>query len=299
MLQLKGIMPPVATPFDADGNLDLTSLSDNVSRYNDTGLAGYVALGSNGEAVHLTPTERAEVIATIKNAATARHTIIAGINEFAPRAALAAIQAAKDGGADVALVVTPYFYKGAMTQPVLENYFKVVADASPLPVMIYNVPQNTGVVIDPKTIARLAAHENIIGLKDSSGNMGAMVETLRLVPDDFAVFVGNGGILYPALAMGARGAVLAVANVAPQACVDLFESVTAGNHEKARDLQKRLGPVSNLVTAGLGVSGLKAALNLLGYRGGRPALPLLSLNESDQDKVKSTLRDSGLFPEME
>ncbi len=299
MLQLKGIMPPLATPFDADGHLDLSSLSENVSRYNDTRLAGYVALGSNGEAVHLTTTERAEVIATIKRAAAARHTIIAGINEFSPRAALAAIGAAADGGADVALVVTPYFYKGAMTQTVLANYFQVVADASLLPLMIYNVPQNTGVVIDPKTVAALAAHENIIGLKDSSGNMGAMVETLRVVPGDFAVFVGNGGILYPSLAMGAAGAVLAVANLAPDVCVDIFDAVGTGNQEGAKELQKRLAPVSQIVTAGLGVAGLKAALNLIGYRGGLPCPPLMSLSESDLDKVKSTLRESGLFPEVE
>jgi 4-hydroxy-2-oxoglutarate aldolase len=299
MLQLKGIMPPLATPFDADGNLDLSSLAENVSRYNETGLAGYVALGSNGEAVHLTSTERAQVIATIKQSATARHTIIAGINEFSPRAANEAIRAAADGGADVALVVTPYFYKGAMTQSVLANFFKTVADASPLPVMIYNVPQNTGVVIDAKTIAGLAEHENIIGLKDSSGNMGAMIETLRLVPDDFTVFIGNGGILYPGLAMGAVGAVLAVANIAPQACVDLFNAVNVGNHEQAKALQKRLTPVAHIVTAGLGVSGLKAALDLLGYRGGFPCLPLLGLNENDKDKVRSTLRESGLFPDLE
>ncbi len=299
MLQLKGILPPLATPFDADGNVDLSSLAENVSRYNDTGLAGYLALGSNGEAVHLTSTERAQVIATIKQAAALHHIIIAGINEFSPRAASAAIYAAKDAGADVALVVTPYFYKGAMTQTVLVNYFKTVADASPLPVMIYNVPQNTGVVIDAKTIAELAAHENIVGLKDSSGNMGAMIDTLRLVPDEFTVFVGNGGILYPSLAMGARGAVLAVANIAPQACVDLFDAFNAGNHEKAKDLQKRLAPVAHIVTAGLGVSGLKAALELIGYRGGFPCLPLLGLNENDKAKVKSTLRESGLFPELE
>lgn len=299
MLQLKGIMPPLATPFDGDGKVDLISLSENVARYNDTGLAGYVALGSNGEAVHLSPSERAQVVATIKGAATATHTIIAGINEFSVRAAIEAIHAAKDAGADAALVITPYFYKGAMTQAVLENYFNRVADASPLPLLIYNVPQNTGVVVDAKTIAALALHENITGLKDSSGNMGAMIETLRLVPDDFTVFVGNGGILYPGLAMGAVGAVLAVANIAPQACVDLFRAASAGNHEKAKELQKRLAPVSHLVTAGLGVAGLKAALDLTGYHGGSPCLPLLSLNENERAKVKSTLRESGLFPDLE
>src|SRR5262249_11998795 len=164
--------------------------------------------------------------------------------------------------------VTPYFYKAAMTQAVLATHFKHVADASPLPVLIYNVPQNTGVIIDPATIAELSAHENIIGVKDSSGNMAAMAETLRLVPSDFNVLVGNGAILYPSLAMGAKGAVLAVAGVAPRACVELFNAVQEGNHTKARDLQNRLAPLSNIVTAGLGVTGLKAAIDMAGYSGG-------------------------------
>jgi 4-hydroxy-2-oxoglutarate aldolase len=294
MIQLKGIMPPLTTPFDAEGNLDLARLSENVARYNDTGLAGYVALGSNGEAIHLSSNERIQVIQVIKQSATPNHTIIAGINEFSSRAAIEATRAASEVGADVALVVTPYFYKSAMTSEVLRRFFNEVAEASPIPVFIYNVPQNTGVVIDPQTIAELAAHENIAGLKDSSGTMGAMSDTLRLVPADFNVFVGNGGILYPALAMGAKGAVLAVACVAPRACVELFEAVQAGNHGKALELQNRLSPIAHIVTAGLGVSGLKAALELAGFFGGTPRSPLTSVNPANLEKVKSVLRESGL-----
>ncbi|MBI3649779.1 MAG: dihydrodipicolinate synthase family protein [Acidobacteria bacterium] len=299
MIQLQGILPPLTTPFDTQGYLDLSRLSQNVERYNDQGLAGYVALGSNGEAVHLSPGERIEVIAHIKRAATPQHKIIAGINELSTRAAIHATRAAADVGADIALVVTPYFYKAAMTAEVLSHFFQAVADASPIPIFIYNVPQNTGVVIDAATIAALAAHENIVGLKDSAGGMGALADTLRLVPQAFQVFVGNGGILYPALAMGARGAVLAVACVAPRACVDLYEAVQAGDHAKARDLQNRLSPLAHLVTAGLGVAGLKAALDLVGYPSGLPCPPLLPLNEANKEKVKSVLRTSGLFSAME
>ena len=299
MLQLNGIMPPLATPFDAAGNLDITSLADNVARYNETGLAGYIALGSNGEAVHLTAAERVQVITTVKRAATANHRIIAGINELSTRAAIEATQRAADAGADVVLVVTPYFYKAAMTQTVLAAHFNRVADASPLPVFIYNVPQNTGVIIDPATIAELSAHENIIGAKDSSGNMAAMAETLRLVPADFNVFVGNGAILYPSLTMGAKGAILAVAGVAPHACVELFNAVQEGNHTKARDLQNRLAPLSNIVTAGLGVTGLKAALTMAGYSGGSPCAPLLPASDTEREKVKTVMRNTGLFPDLE
>jgi 4-hydroxy-2-oxoglutarate aldolase len=299
MIQLNGIMPPLTTPFDAQGLLDSAKLSENVARYNETGLAGYVALGSNGEAVHLSVSERVRVIETIKRAATPNHKIVAGINELSTRAALEATRAAANVGADVALVVTPYFYKSSMTSEVLTRFFTEVADASPIPIFIYNVPQNTGVVIDSATIAGLAAHENIAGLKDSSGVMGALSDTLRLAPQEFNVFVGNGGILYPALAMGAKGAVLAAACVVPRACVDLYEAVQTGDHAKARDLQNRIGPIAHIVTAGLGVPALKVALELAGFFGGTPCPPLLPLNEANKEKVKSVLRASGLFPEME
>jgi 4-hydroxy-2-oxoglutarate aldolase len=299
MIQLNGIMPPLTTPFDVEGNLDVARLSENVARYNDTGLAGYVALGSNGEAIHLSGNERVQVIKAIKQSATPSHKIVAGINEFSTRAAIEATRAASEAGADVALVVTPYFYKSAMTSEVLKRFFNEVADASPIPIFIYNVPQNTGVVIDVPTIAALASHENIIGLKDSSGTMSAMMDTLRLVPTNFNVFVGNGGILYPALSMGAKGAILAVACVAPRACVELFEAVKIGNHAKARELQNRLSPVAHIVTAGLGVPGLKAALELAGFFGGTPRAPLARANEANLEKVRAVLQESGLFADIE
>lgn len=263
------------------------------------GLAGYVALGSNGEAVHLSSDERGQVIETIKHAATAGHTIVAGVNELSTRSAIESARAAADSGADAVLVITPYFYKSGMTQDILARHFTEVADQSPLPVLLYNVPQNTGVVIDSATIATLAGHQNIIGLKDSSGNMGAISDTLRQVPASFAVMVGNGGIVYPALAMGATGAVLGVACTAARACVDLYEAASSGDHTRARELQNRIGPVSHIVTAGLGVPALKAAMDMVGFKGGLPRAPLLPLNSSNVDKVGAVLHASGLFPELE
>ena len=296
---LNGILPPLTTPFDREGNVDYESLQRNILRYNDTGLAGYVALGSNGEAVHLTPDERTRVIETIRRAASPDHTVIAGVNEFSTRAAIEAARSAAGAGADCALVVTPYFYKSHMTQAALAAFFTQVADASPVPVLIYNVPQNTGVVIEPATIAHLASHENIIGVKDSSGNMGAIVETIRLAPAEFKVMVGNGGILYPSLVMGATGAVLAVACAAPRACVDLYKAVRAGDHARARDLQTRIAPLSHIVTAGLGVAALKTAMEMAGFAGGIPRGPLAPLTDSDSARVKAVVRDTGLFPDFE
>lgn len=298
-LLLNGIFPPLTTPFAGDHSVDYESLAENVTRYNSTGLAGYVALGSNGEAVHLTSEERARVIETIKRNAASDMTIVAGVNELSTLAAIESCRRVADAGADFALVITPYFYKSAMTASALTRHFTEVADNSPLPTLLYNVPQNTGVVIDSATIAALARHQNIVGVKDSSGNMGGISDTLRLAPDDFAVMVGNGSILYPSLAMGARGAILAVACAAPRACVELYRAVASNDHAKARDLQNRIVPVSHIVTAGLGVAALKVAMEMAGFIGGLPRSPLVPLKPEDRERVKTILHESGLFPDLE
>lgn len=296
---LSGIFPPVTTPFNERGDVDYAALSSNIARYNEDGLAGYVALGSNGEVVHLSSEERTRVIETIKRGATSEHTIIAGVNELSTRSAIEAACVAADSGADAALVVTPYYYKSSMTQEAFVRYFTEVADHSPVPVLIYNVPQNTGVVIESATIATLAAHQNIIGVKDSAGNMGAISETLRRSPASFQVMVGNGGILFPSLMMGATGAVLAIACAAPRACVELFLAVKAGDHKRGRELQNRIAPLSHIVTAGLGVPGLKAAMEMLGLVGGPPRAPLVAVSSSDRERIGAVIRETGLFPEIE
>ncbi|MEK6409339.1 MAG: dihydrodipicolinate synthase family protein [Acidobacteriota bacterium] len=298
-INLNGILPPITTPFNQRGDVDYAALSSNIARYNETGLVGYVALGSNGEAVHLNADERIRVIETLKRAATSTHTIIAGVNELSTRAAIEAARAAADCGADAVLVITPYFYKSSMTQDALARHFTEVADHSPIPVLIYNVPQNTGVVIEPATIAALGAHEKFIGVKDSAGNMGAMSETIRRAPEGFAVMVGNGGIVYPSLTMGATGAILGVACAAPRACVELYAAVDSGDHARARELQHRLAPLSHIVTAGLSVPGLKAAMDMLGYAGGLPRAPLNPVSNSHREQIKAVIRETGLFPEIE
>ncbi|HLF84048.1 MAG TPA: dihydrodipicolinate synthase family protein [Blastocatellia bacterium] len=298
-IKLNGILPPVTTPFNEGGDVDYGALASNIARYNETGLKGYVPLGSNGEAVHLTVDERSRVVETVKRAATGEHTIVAGVNELSTRAAIEAARAAADCGADAVLVITPYFYKSSMTQERLFLHFSEVADHSPLPVLIYNVPQNTGVVIESATIAALGAHQNIIGAKDSAGNMGAISETVRLVPEGSAVMVGNGGIVYPALAMGATGAILGVACAAPRACVELYEAAKAGDHVRARELQNRIAPLSHIVTAGLSVPGLKAAMEILGLAGSFPRAPLSPVSSSDKEKIKAVICKTGLFPEIE
>ncbi len=297
-LDLAGILPPLTTPFDASGELDLEALAANVERYNRVELAGYLAFGSSGEAVHQTAEERRRVLSTLREAAVPGRPVIAGVNQLSTAAAIRETRRAADAGADAALVITPYFYKSAMTQDVLRRFFSDVAEASPVPVLIYNIPQNTGVTVAPATFRELAGHPNVVGVKDSSGNQGALAETVRLAPDDFAVLTGSAAILYPALVMGARGAILAVACVAPEACVELYHAVRAGDHPKALDLQRRLAPLGNLVTAELGIPGLKAAVELAGFAAGAPRPPLAPAGDDARRRIAAAMRASGLFPDL-
>jgi 4-hydroxy-2-oxoglutarate aldolase len=298
-LRFNGVLPPVTTPFNVGGDVDYGALSANIARYNDTGLKGYVPLGSNGEAIHLSAVERKQVIETVKLTATSDHTVVAGVNELFTRSAIEAARAAADSGADAVLVITPYFYKSSMTQERLVRHFIEVADNSPVPVLLYNVPQNTGVVLESATIALLAAHQNIVGAKDSAGNMGAISETIRLAPEGFSVMVGNGGIVYPSVTMGATGAILGVACAAPKACVELYEAAKSGDHGRARDLQNRIAPLSQIVTAGLSVPGLKAAMDIIGFAGGIPRSPLTLVSNEEREKIREVIRRTGLFPEVE
>lgn len=293
--QLRGILPPITTPFDAQGDLDLAALERNLERYNTTGLAGYVAFGSNGEAVHLDADERIQVLETMRRVAAPGKLIVAGVNELSTRAAIRSTKEAADAGADIALLVTPYFFKKAMNQETLRAFFLEVADVSPLPILVYNVPQNTGVVIEPSTIGGLGGHKRIIGAKDSSGNHSAAYETIRQAPEDFQMLVGNAGIVYASVLMGAVGAILAVACVAPEASVELYQATLAGDHARAQDLQRRLTPLATAVTAGFGIAGLKAALDIAGFVGGNPRSPLRPLPETSREKLAIVMRESGLF----
>jgi len=288
----------LATPFDENGEVDLGALRENLARYNSVGLTGYIAFGSTGEAVHLTAAERLRVLETIKSAAAPGRFVIGGVNEQSTRGAIEAAFSAAAAGADAVLVITPYFYKGAMTQEALTRHFTAVADVSRVPVLIYNIPQNTGVVMDPVTVASLAQHPNIIGIKDSAGNMIAISNTISLVPPGFAVLSGNGSIVYPALMMGAAGAVLGISNVAPAACVDLYQAFHAGDPARGRELQNRLSPLSQLLTATYGLPGLKAAMDLAGFKAGPPRPPLVRAGDAVIEKIRTAMRESGLFPDM-
>lgn len=298
-IRLDGVLPPLTTPFTRQGEVDEDALVANIERYNHTGLRGYVVFGSNGEAVHLSAAERRAILPLVRQTAGEGHLVVAGINALSTDAALQALDEAAQAEADLALVITPYFYKGSMGQEVLYRFFMDLADGSPLPILAYNVPQNTGVVLAPETLARLASHDRIIGCKDSSGNLGALASTVRQCPDDFQVLVGNAGIFYSALTMGAVGAILAVACVAPEPAVDIFKAVSQGDHHRAQALQHRLAPLGTMVTAGLGIAGLKAGLDLAGWAGGWPRRPLWPLDAADRQALRQAMEDCRFYEALE
>ncbi|MEN6479374.1 MAG: 4-hydroxy-tetrahydrodipicolinate synthase [Anaerolineales bacterium] len=294
MAAITGVLPPIVTPFDVDGAIDWAALDRNIARWNETGLSGYVVAGSNGESASLTSEEIVALTERVRRRASPGMKVIAGTGRQSTRETIALTRAAAQAGADYALVMTPSFFASQMNGPALIAHFERVADASPVPILLYNVPKFTNVNLPPAVVATLAAHPNIVGLKDSSGNIGQMISLLAQCPPEFSLLVGNGGAFLSALTLGAAGAVLAVANVAPRECVQLHELVHAGDLAAARALAFRLVPVDTAVTTTYGVPGLKAALDMLGYAGGRPRLPLLPLDERQRSELQAVLDAAGL-----
>ncbi|MDQ6661213.1 MAG: dihydrodipicolinate synthase family protein [Chloroflexota bacterium] len=291
-LQLHGIYPPVPTFFDDQDELDLPTLQKHIRRLAETGIAGYVVMGTNGEAVHLTSDERAQVIEAAREAAGSTVPILAGCGEQSTRATLANCREAARYGADAALVLPPFYFKGRMNNTALIAHYQAVADESPLPVLIYNMPGSTaGLDMDAATICTLAEHPNIIGVKDSAGNVAKLAQIVAQVPDDFQVFAGSAGYLLPALVVGAVGAVAALANIFPREVCRIQQLFEAGELEEARRLQARLIPANTAVSATYSVPGLKAALETVAGYGGRPRSPLQPLSEQERAELMKILQD--------
>lgn len=291
---LRGIFPPTPTPF-AEGEVALDKLAENLKMWNQTGLAGYLILGSNGEFVYLDWEEKLKVLETARANIPRSMKMIAGTGCESTRETIKLTRTAAEIGADFALVVTPCYFKGSMGDEELMAHYQAVAEASLIPLLLYSVPQFTGVTLSPAVVARLAEHPNIAGLKDSSGNLGTFSDYLRLTPDNFNILVGTATVFYSAMGLGAKGGILALANVAPRECVQLYNLITLGKLREARELQFQLLPVARAVTAQYGIGGLKAALHLLGYYGGPPRLPLLVPSKENIEKLEVVLEQAGLM----
>jgi len=294
MKKLKGIMPPIATPFIND-EVAYDKLSQNFSKWNKTGLSGFVVMGSNGESVFLTRNEKLKLVEEVKKNISDDKLLVAGTGSDSIRETISLSNESADLGADYVLILTPSFYKSEMKPAAYIKYFSAVADKTKIPVIIYNVPKFTGVDIEAETVAKLAEHKNIVGIKNSSENVRQTTETIDQTPKDFAVIIGTASVLYPGLAAGAVGGILALANIAPNECVQLQKFVEDGKHTEALELQKKMLPVNKAITAKYGVAGLKAAMDMLGYFGGEPRSPLSVLSEPDKQIIKQILVNSELL----
>jgi 4-hydroxy-2-oxoglutarate aldolase len=284
---LTGVLAPVPTPFDDRDRVDTSRLKKALTRWVARPLHGFVVLGSNGEAVLLDDFESDQAIVAARDAVPRDKRFIVGTGRESTQATIKATRRAAEHGADAVLVRTPGFFKTQMTTEAFVRHYTAVADASPVPVLLYNFTALTGVNLLPAAAARLATHPNIIGMKESGGDIAQVADLVALTPKGFNVLAGSAPTFYAALCVGAVGGILALGCAAPDACVQLFELTRAGRHEEAIALQRRLVPLARLLGGTHGVPGLKAALNLLGYDVGVPRPPLAPL----PDAVLPPLRD--------
>ena len=289
MNKLRGILLPTVTSFTDDEDLDLDALADNIRKWRSAGISGFVLLGSTGERVHL---EESEYLRTLE---VARETIpndgafIAGVGQHSTRGTIAEIAKAVQCGADAVLVLTPHYYRAAITQEGLVSHYIAVADASRVPVLLYSMPALTGIKIEPETIARLSEHPNIIGVKDSSNDVAGFTATVKLCPPEFAVLTGNGTVLLDTLRAGATGAILAVGCVVPRMCIEIFNALHRGDDTRASLLQAKLTPLAAAVTTRFGIGGLKAALDLADFHGGAVRAPLRAPDEAARAEIARLL----------
>jgi 4-hydroxy-2-oxoglutarate aldolase len=288
-VNVAGIFPALTTPYREDGAVALDQFRANLALYNRTGLGGYVVLGSTGESVLLSKDESEALLAAGREAAASDKLLIAGTGAESTAETIAKTKRAAALGYALALVKTPHYYKPAYGPEVFLRHYRSVADASPIPVLLYSVPVFTGVTLETREILALAEHPNIVGIKDSSGVIQRIVEVAGAAPKDFAVLTGGAGVLYPALCAGARGAILALAAAFPEKCAALYDLWRNGRHLEARALQQELAGASKTVVSEGGIAGLKYAMDLRGYAGGAVRLPLLPLREENQRRIENLL----------
>jgi 4-hydroxy-2-oxoglutarate aldolase len=293
-MEIRGIFPALVTPFLSDESISLSSVRENICRYNETAIAGYVVLGSTGETVMLTREEADAVLVVAKEAASPQKLLIAGTGAESTSETIARTKRAAALGYPLALVKTPYYYKPVYRAETYIRHYRAVADASPIPILLYSVPQFTGITLETPEILTLAQHPNIVGIKDSSGNIQRCAELVAGAPKDFHVLTGGAAVIYPALAVGARGAILALAAALPEKCAEVHQLAQGGQHEQARQLQLLLARASKCIVSEHGIAGVKYAMDLRGYHGGLPRLPLLPLSEEKKRSIAEMV--SQLYP---
>ena len=287
-MNLSGVLPPMTTPFQ-QGEVALDKLKENFHKWNQTGLTGFLVLGSNGEAVYLNEKEKMKVMEVSRESIPTSKVMMVGTGLESTRETIQFTNQAAKMGADCALVVTPSYFKGSMKPQILHDHFVAVAESSKIGILLYNVTQFTGINMEPELVAKLSEHPNILGIKDSTGNIGQLSEIVHLSRKGFAVFVGSAPVFYPALCVGATGGILAVANATPEPCVQIFDLFKEKKFDQARELQYRLTPFAKGVTTKYGIGGLKMGMDLAGYFGGDPRPPLKKHGPEVREELKQLL----------
>jgi 4-hydroxy-2-oxoglutarate aldolase len=292
----KGIFPPLATPF-VDDTISVEKFKENIQKYNTFDLAGYVILGTSGESPLISVDESEELVRAGKEAAAEGKKIIVGTGLESTKMTLEFTNRMADLGIDAAMIRTPSYFKSRMNREALKKHFLLLADQSKVPVLIYNNPRVLGVSVDSKLLIDLSKHPNIAGIKDSSGDLSFLAETILHLDPHFSFLVGSGGVLLPGLKLGATGGILAIANVAPAQCAELYKLHIEGRMEDALKLQLDLAPLNRAVVQVFGIPGLKYSLDMVGYYGGPCRLPLLSLDDEGKKEMKAVLSKLGLLTE--
>jgi 4-hydroxy-2-oxoglutarate aldolase len=293
-IRVQGVFPPVPTTFTPDGELDLDGFAANLRRLNQTGLSGYVVLGSNGEFPLLDESEKLAVFEKAREVTPADKLLICGTGVESTRNTIALTKKAAAIGADVAIVLTPHYFRPSYDNAAYLRHYLAIAEASPIPILVYNMPLYAVVDVSAELLIELSHHPNIVGYKESGQNIGKLAEVADRAEPHFSPLAGSTSNFLPALSVGAAGGVMALANIAPNECIELFRAGTGGDMTRARALQYRLLAPNNAVTTKYGVAGLKAALDLLGYVGGSPRLPATPLGEKERATLADVLASAGI-----
>jgi 4-hydroxy-2-oxoglutarate aldolase len=285
MKELNGIIAPVPTAFNENEELALDPLAENLKRWAETRLAGFLLLGSTGEFVYLSTDEKKAVFERARQAIPQDKIMLAGTGCESTRETIALTRWAGNLGVDYALVLNPFYYKSAMSAEILRAHYEEVAEASPVPIVIYNMPLSTQLNMEADLVLELASHPNIVGIKDSAPNVLQVQSVCQSAPEGFSVLTGAASLLLASMTVGASGAILAAANVAYDLSVDCYDACLKGELERARELQGRLVLINQVVTAPFGIGGLKALLDRMGFYGGPPRRPLRRPSAEIQKKL--------------
>jgi 4-hydroxy-2-oxoglutarate aldolase len=298
MKRFTGIFTPITTPFTTGDTVDEAALARNVDRWMATPLTGLVVLGSNGEAAQLDEAEADRVVEIVREHVPSGRPLIAGTGRESTKATIAATARAAAAGVDAVLVRTPSFFKAQMSAEIFVRHYTEVADASSVPVLLYNVTMFTGVTLQVEAVERLAAHPNIVGMKESGSDIGYISELVEKTPDDFTVLAGSATTYFQALCAGCDGGILALASLLPDACARMQALVRDQRLAEARALQYWMIPLARSIGGTYGVAGLKAALDLIGYTGGVPRPPLRPAPSHVVEAISGQLKALGAFKEL-